>query len=336
MRAEALARAPGIEVIMSPYATPKPGFLRKFARRAASRIKRPFDSMNENSQVLSLAREHRPDVLFVYNSRNLRRETILRIKRETGALTVFFTPDDILAPHNITHWLRQSFPIWDVFYTTKSFGVEELRALGVRHPILTGNIFDARVHRPMTPEEVGEEYEKFDLVFVGTFEREREESLRLLSKAGFSVVVHGNPAGLLAGSWERLRKAGVTVRPAALDLDYTKAIHTGKVALGFLRKINRDLITHRSIELPAMGRVMLAEKTAEHDAHFEDGTEYVGFSSEEELIEKARELVMNAELRADIGSAGRARCLASGYDVDTTMRAIAQQIADIKSRREPD
>jgi hypothetical protein len=328
-RAAAMAKIPGIELILSPIRpASSTGWLVGVLRSIGWRLGRPVDEANENAQLLALAIEHRPDVVYVENSKQIRAATLRQIKAETGALLAYFSPDDIVAPHNVSHWLKDTFPIWDIFFTTKSFLLDELRLLGVRRPQLVNNIFTPDVHRPMTPEEVGPEYEAFDFVFVGTFEREREASLRTLAQQGYSVLVHGSRAGRLSGGWDRLRRAGVTVRPAVVDLEYARAVHRGKLALAFLRKINRDLITQRSIELPAMGRAMLAEKTDEHDQHFVDGTEYVGFASDQQMIAGAKLLLSDSQLRRSIGEAARSRCFASGYDVDTLMAHISRKMGE--------
>src|SRR5262249_33765291 len=94
---------------------------------------------------------------------------------------------------------------------------------------------------------------------------------------------------------------------------YTKGLHHAKLALCFLRKINRDRITQRTMEITASQRPMLAEKTDEHDAHFDDGTEYIGFSNDVELVDKARVLLADDARRLAIGRQGRKRCLSSGY-----------------------
>lgn len=331
-RLEAFERIDGIEVVRSPVRWPPAGRLRRLMRSVAWRLRLPFDSPGENRQLLRLAREHRPDVVFVCNSRMLRASTMAAIRRETGAMLVYFSPDDALAPHNQTKWLKATLPLWDLFFTTKTFNVDELHAAGVRRAILTENTFDPRVHRPMTPEEVGDEYEAYDLVFVGAFEEERAQSLKMLAEAGFRVLVCGHAAGLLSGSWQSLLDAGVTVRPPAMHLDYSRAVHRAKVPLGFLRKINRDQITTRSVELPAMRRAMLAEKTDEHDTHFIDGAEYVGFSSDAEMIAKARMLVEDADARQRIADAGYARCFASQYDVDSDMRRMLAEIEAHRAR----
>jgi len=183
----------------------------------------------------------------------------------------------------------------------------------VRDPVLLGNAFDPELHRPMSREEVGEEYERFDLVFIGTFEEDRFRYIRMLAEAGRTVAVYGNPARRFSRGWEMTRHERITVGPPALGGDYSRVMHHGKIALCFLRKMNRDRITTRSIEIPAMRRAMVAEKTDEHDSHFADGSEYFGFRDETELLDKVRALLADDGLRLKIAESGRARCFASGY-----------------------
>ena len=197
-----------------------------------------------------------------------------------------------MASHNSKQPVRRSFDLWDVFFTTKTYNVGELRASGVRHPVLAGNAFDPAVHRPLSAAEAGAEFEAFDLVFIGALERERCLSLNRLAEAGMTVLVHGPRF-----RWPSEPHPNITVRGLAFAEDYSRAAHHGKIALGFLRKINRDRITTRSIELPAMARPMLAETTDEHDAHFVDGAEYIGFVSDDDLVQKAKDLLADPERR---------------------------------------
>lgn len=316
-RIAALARLPGITILESSSTRLElPGRSRRIYERLRWRVRWPVDTNGENSALLELAVQTHPDVVFVDGSKMLRRATLRKIRRATGAVLVYFTPDDIIASHNLSWPLRLSFPEWDIFFTTKSFNVSELAAAGVRQPVLVGNIFDPEIHRPLPADDVGREYEHFDAVFIGTYETDRSRSINRLAEAGLKVLVHGNDPGMLHGSWRNGLHPGVTLRPAVVGLDYTRAMHHGKVALCFLRKMNRDQITQRSIEIPAAGRAMLAEKTPEHDSHFVDGLEYESFVSDDELVAKASALAMDEGRRRSLGEAGHARCMSSGYSVD--------------------
>ncbi len=60
---------------------------------------------------------------------------------------------------------------------------------------------------------------------------------------------------------------------------------------------------------------MLGERTDEHDEHFVDGVEYLGFFNDDEIVEKARLLLGDRSLRSRIAAAGQNRCLTSCYSV---------------------
>jgi len=276
------------------------------------KLRWPIDVDAENERLVDAVTAKKPDVVFVDNSRVIRRSTLIKIRASCNPILVYYSPDDIVGAHNLSWPIRLTFSEWDVFFTTKTFNVLELRQRGVRNPILIGNSFDLDIHRPMTREEVGEEYEHYDLVFMGTFERARRNSINRLAEAGFRVLVYsGDP-----NSWKYGTHPSIVVRQARYGPQYCAGMHHGKIALCFLRKKNRDRITTRSIECPAMGRPMVAEKTEEHDRHLADQIEYIGFVDESDLIAKVRELLTDDIRRRDLGINARARCLASGYSTN--------------------
>jgi len=204
--------------------------------------------------------------------------------------------------------------------------VPDFAARGVRSVHVIGNAFDPDVHRPMDAREVGPDFERFDVVFAGYVEDDRRRAINGLAAAGLRVVVYG-----AARQWGGMH-ANVTLRPPAYHVDYSRAMHTGKVALCFLRKINHDTVTTRSVEIPAMARPMVAERTDEHDALFADGREYVGFSSADELISAVRRLVDDEPRREQLRLAGRSRCLTAGYSTIDRAREMLDLVEARTSR----
>ncbi len=321
-RAEAFARVPGVEVIKLDIGAP---LVRKtsFYRRVRWKLGLPVDELGENAALLRTVAAERPDVVIVDNGKVIWLATLRELRRLGVGRLVYYTPDDVMGRHNRSRPLQASLPEWDVVFTTKTFNVPELQAAGVRRAVLVGKAYDERLHRPLSRVEVGADFERFDLVFAGAHERERRESINALARAGFSVVVYGG----VTGGWpiDLVHKA-VVMREACFAAGYTEAMHHGRIALCFLRKLNRDRITQRTMEIAAMGRPMLAEKTDEHDSHFRDGEEYVGFTTDDDLIAKARALLADGTLCSRIGRASAIRCQSSGYSSDGRARQMLAAI----------
>ena len=319
-RLAAFGALPDLEVIAHDTMA-RMGVDATFYRRVRWKLGWPTDDYRENQRLIDCVATHQADIVFVDNSKVISSATLRRLRKQGVSKLVYYSPDDTMNRYNLKWPLRLSIPLWDVFFTTKTFNIDELRAHGARNPYLIGKAFDAQLHRPLSREEVGRDFEKFDFVFAGAWERERMTSLNALCEAGFSVVCYGGSLG----NWNKKEiHPGIVGRPAAFGEAYTHAMHHGKIALGFLRKINRDKITQRSMEVTAMGRAMLAEKTDEHDSHFIDGEEYCGFLSDSEMVAKGAALLADDAARLEMGRRARERCLTSGYSsIDRAREMLA-------------
>lgn len=91
-------------------------------------------------------------------------------------------------------------------------------------------------------------------------------------------------------------------------------------------KMNYDLQATRTMEIPACGSLLMAERTAEHDMLFKDKKEAVFFSSDEELLQLCQYYINHEEEREKIAKAGRCRCLTSGYSNYETLKKVIESI----------
>jgi spore maturation protein CgeB len=312
------------EVTVTPFDTGDRWGPATLMTRVTRRLRRPIDARRVNRRLLQLAAETRPDVVFFDNIKVTTPETLRMLREEWGAHPVFYTPDNVIAPHNSSRQLEASWQEWSVVFTTKRFNEPDFAARGVRRTHLMGNAFDPEVHRPMEAQEVGPDYERFDLAFVGVAEGERKEAINRLAYSGLRVVLFGD-----ASQWGEMHP-NVSLRPVVCDLDYSRAMHMAKLSLCFLRKMNQDTVTQRSFEIPAMARPMAAERTTEHDAAFSDGFEYLGFSSYGELAATVGQMMSDEPRRRALGRAARERCLRSGY---STLDRAREMVGVMQSAR---
>jgi spore maturation protein CgeB len=136
---------------------------------------------------------------------------------------------------------------------------------------------------------------------------------------------HGVPVRVW-GPWPRHKSTPnlrVEGRPL-WDADYARAISAFRINLGFLRRVNRDRHTTRSIEIPACGGFLLAERTPEHLALFREGIEAEFFAGDGELLEKVRWYLAHEPERLRIAEAGARRCIESDYSNDHQLTAVLE------------
>lgn len=277
----------------------------------------PLDLTRANRKITDLARTHPIDVLWLEKGLPVRPSTLRRVKKVRPSCTILgYCPDDMAARHNQSGQFLRSLPWYDAYFTTKSYGVEELKALGCPRVHFVANAFDPNTHRPVTLTAERKKRIGASVGFIGTFEDERAQSMDYLASQGIDVRVYGNDWQSFRSSTPNLQIEG----RAVYGDEYAEVLCACDINLCFLRRINRDRQTQRSVEIPACGAFMLAERTDEHLELFKEGEEAEFFGSNEELVSKVRYYLDHPEERKRIAAAGRERCLRSGYSYHDRLR----------------
>lgn len=304
----------GISTVQIPY---RPGIEKnRFMERIMWKLGFPPDTTMANKKIKKAVRGEKLDVVWIEKGVAIRSKTLYYIKKNAPTTKlVSCSEDDMYAKHNRTSYFDAGIKYYDIVFTTKVYNLDELKSLGVKRVELFLDSYDENVHRPMILTD--EDKEKFacDVSFIGTFENDRAERMLFLAENGIKVVVWGNGWGAWVGKNSNLI---IKNQPIYSD-DYVKAICATKINLCFLRKINRDEVTSRSVEIPACGGFMIAERTKRHLDFFEEDKEAVFFSSNKEFLNKVKKYLLEDEARYKIAQAGRERCIKSGYDMRTQL-----------------
>ncbi|MCP4661489.1 MAG: glycosyltransferase family 1 protein [bacterium] len=235
-----------------------------------------------------------------------------------GPFRIHYTPDPALTFHCSRHFLA-AVPRYDLLVTTKAYEIDLYRRHGARDLLCQYPSFDPAVHRPEDPTP--EEAERYgaEVAFVGAYAPGRKRYLRPVARMGVDLAIRG-------GGWrERCRDPELRRHVRGGNVggrDYALALGCAEIGLGLLSPLVPDRSTTRSLEIPACGGFLLAERTDEHRALFAEGKEAEFFASEQELVAKIRYYLDHEQERERIAAAGRTRCLASGYTAAERVREI--------------
>lgn len=292
--------------------------------RAIGRLGYQLDTAGVNAQLLKLCQEQTFDLIWADKTLSIIPGTLQTIKQEAPQIRLlFYSPDDMMISGNQTRSYRACLPLYDLHVTTKSYNVAELKEFGAKDVFFVNKAYDPHTHRPLVLTREEQLKWQADVGFIGGFEQERYKMMYQLAQLGIPVTVRGP-------GWEPYigRHPNLAVQPGwVLGDDYARSICATKINLGFLRKIARDLQTARSIEIPACGGFMLAERTVEHLALFVEGQEAEFFGNVDELVQKVKFYLSHDAEREHIAFAGHKRCVNSGYSNHARLTTILEYLA---------
>ncbi len=272
-----------------------------------------------NSGLLEFARAlPAVDLIWVDKAVWIQAETVRELTKI--APVVHYTPDPALSFHKSRHF-RASIGEYSLVVTTKSYEMDQYRALGARRLLLVPPSYDPSVHRYVAAYHL-RKAKPPGVVLVGHYEAHYHSIAAEIARKGVPVSVFGP-------LWEGAVETGnlsIARRPAVGE-EYVKVISESAIGLGVLSKLAPDQTTTRSVEIPACGTLLLAERTRDHEEMFVDGVEAVFFSSAREAADLAIELLADEHRRDRLARAGLNRCLASGYSHDAVLARVLTTIS---------
>ncbi len=286
------------------------------------RLRRPIDLTGVNRKIRAAIKGKKFNVIWIEKGNTVKPATLVFIKKNSPeAVLISCSEDDMAGQHNRSFYYDRGLSYYDIVFTTKVPNLAELKEFGTKRTELFLDSYDETFHKPLVLTAAEKNKFACDVGFAGSFEEDRAEKMLFLAEQGIKIFVWGL-------DWEKWmnRHPNLIVKNEHLYReDYAKAINATKINLCFLRKLNRDEVTSRSVEIPACGGFMLAERTKRHLEFFKEDEEAVFFSSKEELLEKVRKYLANDPARGKIAEAGRNRCLSSGYSMKAQLTAMLKK-----------
>jgi len=297
----------------------------RYISRFCDRIFGPLDFAKVNEKIIFFIKQNKIDIIWVDKGITIFKKTLEEVKDiSPNTIIAHYNPDDPFGRASLTgkgwrHFFK-AIPVYDIHFVPRKINIEEYRKHGARKVVFYYKSFDPEIHRPIAVSPEDRSLLGGLVGFIGEYEKERAESLLYLAQNGISVTIIGK-------SWEKCPFSHPNLKIKAMSLwntDYAKAICSFDIVLAFLRKANRDQHTSRSLEIPACGAFMLAERTDEHKELYVEGVEAEYFSNNEELLKKVSYYLEHPEERKQIAAQGLNRCHQSGYSNRNMLKKLLE------------
>ena len=278
----------------------------------ASRVVRAFEHrllwgpnvIALNKALVKHVRESQKiDIIWFDKARWLFPEILEKIKKQSGAICIHYTPDPVFTLHTSRHFIK-SLPFFDLCITTKEYELNAYKENGSKDVLFTLHGIDDRFTILAQPSN---RLRQSGSVFVGHCEPHYINVVKAAASVDGDLQIYGS-------GWTKAAKVNPILSKhvkaeGAWGLDYVRTLALAKIGLGLLCKYYPDQFTTRTFEVPAAGAMLLAERTEAHQELFVEGVEAEYFSTIDEMKEKLKFYLSDESARLKIAEAGQARCL---------------------------
>ncbi len=248
-----------------------------------------------NRYVISKIKMKDYDLIYVKSGEFIGKKLILILK-ERAKKVVFFCNDNPFVERDYKRW--NLFLEASKFYDLIAFQDYSRIKLAKKHKLknitLVTPPYDKKIHKKNVSKN-----KKHDVVFVGTWSKNKGKIIYSLIKLGLNIKIFGT-------SWNKDKNFNLMKNFVKLGhlnkKKYTKIISESKIGLALYSEENHDSITARSIEIPAIGTFLLSKKTDAIKKIFKENKEAVYFNTPKECFIKSNYYIKNYKKREVIAN----------------------------------
>jgi spore maturation protein CgeB len=251
----------------------------------------------------------KPDLVWIDSGEYLGPRTLLWLRRSLGCPILLYCNDDPTGPRDWLRFasLRRALPFYDLCVYRREVNELEWLALGARRVLRVWMSYDELIHRCSHVDSP----QALETIFIGTNMPSESRGQFL-----YSIVSSGVPLTIYGSRWQR-SSYWPSLQPfvkggSLADTVYSKRLAHSALCLGMLSIHNRDLHTRRSVEVPASGSTLLAERTSEHKLLYEESVDALFWSSETECIRLCQKYLSDQADLLLIRASGHRRVLSLG------------------------
>lgn len=282
-----------------------------------------LDQKKHFFELLKVVKVNRPDIVIILKGLFLSNSNIVRLKKYSKFLVVV-NHDDYFSFNRNNYSLRQleALPVYDFIFVTRVVNINEVKRYNKNVDLLLFS-YDSDIHskHELSFEEIAKY--KTDILFVGTFEKNRSELLeKLVKDSNFNLSIYGE-------QWHKLSKNSILRNyiksySGIWMIDMAKAIQVSTITLGFLRKENRDEYTQRTFEIPACGGLFLGEETDFQKSILTENEEafYFDINNIDDLKNKINFILNNPIISQSVRINGHKKVVSGNFTYECRIRQI--------------
>lgn len=269
----------------------------------------------------SVATKVEPDLIWVNGGEHLGPAVLKWLRQRFDCPVLLYQNDDPTGSRDGNRFLSllDSLQYYDLLCLVRAESELEVLSLGAKRTLRVFMSYDEILHAHHASVDL--DSSRPVVSFIGTLipGEPRDTFLLSLLKAGLPLSLIGN-GWQRSPHWPSLKE--IHQGPGRTGPAYAQALGSAAVSLGMLSHQNRDLITRRSVEVPACGGLFCAERTSEHQLLYEEGQEAVFWSSTDECVEQCRRLLTESQLSTTIRKNGNHQVRGLGVGNEDICRQI--------------
>ena len=281
-----------------------------------------------NDDLVSLARSHHPDVVWIDKGLLVRESTLFGIRSDVGSAFVHYNPDDPFGCHPwrvrlMWRTFVKAISSYDLHFVPRIENIDDYLACGAKQVVRIHRGYHPTLHRRLPTGAWRRPPYASKVCFPGAREQAREAQLSFLAEQGMPLTVWGR-------TWNSRRRIpslqSHCILRTPVGEEYVRVINGAGICLNFLRRANRDRENSRTFEITACGAFLLGERNDEQLGLYEEGKEAEFFSCRNELLDKVRFYLADERARQRVADAGHARCLSSGYSYRQRLEEMLSRV----------
>lgn len=265
-----------------------------------------YNSVNES--LIELTSQINPTVIWVFKGVEIFPQTLVRLK-QNGFILVNYNPDHPFIRTAISHGgasVEQSVSLYDAhFCYSEKLRLQIQKEFNIRTFSLPFAYEPTDFH--YSREIISKDFLK--VAMIGNADECRAGHIRYLLRNGIEVDVFGN-------NWSRFlsRSRHLNVHGPVSGIEFWKAMLNYRVQLNVFRPHNEGSHNMRTFEIPSIGGIQLAPYSEEHDKLFKNGSEIWLYTTEDDLVNKADQLLsLKDEIAEEYREKAKRRCETEHY-----------------------